>query len=510
MRTTYLMLALSTMIMAACNNIKQDQTETTATLSQPTFAAKVPEYVQTPDKMSSQYLGELNFKDGMPDKETVKKTYDFLDVSRGVETFLNGIPATSIYALLEGFKSTGMQAGDVGIFENLMDARSLFLTANSSTPYVVGELDLKSGPVVMELTTPVLGMIDDAYFRHVTDIGLTGPDKGAGGKYLFVGPGFDGSAPEGYFTIHSKTYRNLILLRLVTTPAELNSSIELFKAGFKCYHLADAGQIPEQKFMMLSGRQFNTIHANNSHFFDELNAVIQYEPADAFNEEFLGLCAAIGIKKGQDFAPDERMKKLLTEAATIANASARAISFRPRKKAFYFYPDRQWYSPFAGGSHTFTDNGEMMLDDRIIFHYMATGITPAMAQPKPGTGSAYGFTPHDANGDYLDGSKTYSVTLPAPIPAKNFWSFMVYSTQHRSMLETDQKFAGLDNMNPVVKANDDGSYTVYFGPKAPEGKEGNWVQTIPGKGYCVLMRLYGPLEPWFDKTWKPGDFIPIN
>ena len=138
---------------------------------------------------------------------------------------------------------------------------------------------------------------------------------------------------------------------------------------------------------------------------------------------------------------------------------------------------------------------------------MATGITPAMAQPKPGTGSAYGFTSHDSKANYLDGSKTYSVTLPAPIPAKNFWSFMVYSTQHRSMLETSQKFAGLDNMNPDVKPNDDGSYTIWFGPKAPKGKEGNWVETVPSKAYCVLLRLYGPLEPWFDKTWKPGDFI---
>jgi hypothetical protein len=145
-----------------------------------------------------------------------------------------------------------------------------------------------------------------------------------------------------------------------------------------------------------------------------------------------------------------------------------------------------------------------------MFHYAATGITPAMATPKVGTGSAYASTPHDAKGQYLDGGKTYKVTLPAPIPVNNFWSYMVYSGQHRSMLETDQKSAGLDSNSPSVKPNNDESYTIWFGPKAPEGHEGNWIQTIPGKSYLVILRLYGPLEPWFDKTWKPGDFESVE
>jgi hypothetical protein len=147
-----------------------------------------------------------------------------------------------------------------------------------------------------------------------------------------------------------------------------------------------------------------------------------------------------------------------------------------------------------------------MLDSRVLFHYYATGITPAMAQPVVGKGSVYAYAERDANGDYLDGGKTYSITLPAPIPMKDFWSFMVYDNQTRSMLETDQKAAGIDSNSPGLVANADGSYTVWFGPEAPEGKEGNWVQTMPGKGWNTLLRLYGPLEPWFDKTWKPGDF----
>jgi hypothetical protein len=234
--------------------------------------------------------------------------------------------------------------------------------------------------------------------------------------------------------------------------------------------------------------------------------VIQYEPADAFNPELVGLFASIGIKKGKPFSPDARMKKILKDAAAIGNATARSITFSPRSKAVFFYPDRQWYSSFAGGSHEFMNNGGLVLDDRIMFHYAATGITPAMAAPKVGTGSAYAATSKDAKGQYLDGGKTYKVTLPAPIPVNNFWSYMVYSGQHRSMLETDQKSAGLDSTFPSVKPNQNGSYTVWFGPKAPKGHEDNWIQTIPGKSYLTILRLYGPLEPWFDKSWKPGDF----
>ena len=469
------------------------------------YAADVPEFLLTPDKVETEFLGDLEFFDGMPSESTVKKAYDFLDLSRGVEAFLNGMPATSMYAMLEGLKDAGLEPGDMGITENLLDARTLFLTAQTTTPYICGELDLKDGPVVVDIRVPVLGAVNDAFFRFVSDVGLTGPDQGKGGKYLFIGPDYEGDVPEGYFVARSATYRHWLFLRLFVQDGELEAAIRGFKGGFRCYPLAQAQDPPEQRFLDFSGKQFNTIHANDAHYYEELNAVIQYEPADAFNPELVGLFASIGIKKGEPFAPDARMKKLLNDAAAIGNATARAISFRPRSRAPYFYPDRQWYTSFMGG-HDFMDNGEMILDDRIQFHYGATGITPAMATPQVGTGSAYAFTAHDSEGHYLDGGKTYKVTLPAPIPINNFWSFMVYSGQHRSMLETDQKSAGLDSNSPAVKPNDDDSYTIWFGPGAPDGHEGNWIQTMPGKSVLVLLRLYGPLEPWFDKTWKPGDF----
>ncbi len=477
-----------------------------ASAQEPKFAAKVPESITTPDKVHTELLGDLEFFDGMPSKETVRKAYDFLDFARGVEAFLNGIPAASVYAALEGNKEAGLRPGDLGIFEELMDARSLFLTANSTTIYGMTEVNVKDGPVVAEIPTGVLGPVDDAFFRWVVDIGMTGPDQGKGGKYLFVHRDYKGTIPEGYYVARTPTYRNAMFFRAFVKDGDLKGAADAVKANFRMYPLAQAANPPRQRFVNLSGKQFNTIHANNFKFYEELNAVIQYEPTDAFDPELVGLFASIGIKKGQPFNPDARMRKILTEAVAVGNATARALTFAPRKQSVFFYPDRKWTSAFAGGSYEFLDNGERVLDDRIFFHYYATGITPAMAAPKVGTGSAYAVAAQDADGHYLDGGKTYSVTLPSPVPANNFWSFMVYSGQHRSMLETDQKLAGLDSNNPSVKPNADGSYTMWFGPKAPAGREGNWIQTMHGKSYNVVLRLYGPLQPWFDKTWKPGDF----
>jgi hypothetical protein len=282
------------------------------------------------------------------------------------------------------------------------------------------------------------------------------------------------------------------------------------KVNTKLYPLADFGKPTTTTFVNTSGKQFNTISGNNFEFFNELNEAVQNEPADFVDPETVGLFASIGIRKGQPFAPDARATKILTDAVAIANAAARSFLWAPSDKRVFIYPDRQWITPFVGGSYLFRDGAELMLDVRATFFYYATGITPAMAEAKPGTGSAYAGAFRDKDGNYLDGSKTYKITLPGPVPMNNFWSFTVYSNQTRSLLETDQKTAGVDSLSKDLKMNADGSATVWFGPKPPAGQEGNWVQTMPGQGFNALLRLYGPLEPWFNQSWKPGDFEEVK
>lgn len=473
------------------------------------YKANVPAGILTPDKVETKLLGELNFTDGMPSDTTVKKAYDFLDTARASEAFLNTMPAVSLYAMLEGLKGGGADVGDLILFEDLLDARSLLLTGQTTTPYGFAEINVKDEPMVVIMPPMTLGAVDDAAFVHVTDIGITGPDKGKGGKYLIIGPDYKGDIPDGYIVAKTPTYRNWIFMRVFVKNGDIKSSTKGLKNTFNIYPLSQAGNPPKGKVVNASGKKFNTIHNNDETYYEELNAVVQYEPENIFPAETVGLLASIGIKKGEKFAPDARMQAILKDGVAIGNATARAITFRPRNEAVFYYPgQRQWYTPFSGGSSEFRNKSrnELVLDDRVMFHYYATAITPAMAMPMVGKGSAYAIGAHDKNGAYLDGSKTYSVTLPKNVPAKDFWSFMVYDNHTRSILETDQKSGGVDSKSPKLVLNKDGSATVYFGPKAPKGKAGNWVQTTPGKGYNVLLRIYGPLESWFDKTWMPGDF----
>lgn len=234
---------------------------------------------------------------------------------------------------------------------------------------------------------------------------------------------------------------------------------------------------------------------------------MQEEPNEAYHPEVLGTLASIGIEKGKPFAPDEQMKKTLTEAVAVGNATARALAFRPRNKAAYFYPNSAWFTPMPGGSYEFfSQPGVRDLDARVMMHYYATGITPAMVLKMVGIGSQYAVATTDSEGKGLDGSKTYKIHLPPNIPAKNFWSFVVYDNQTRSMLQTDAQFPSVGSQKNDLVVNPDTSVDVWFGPTAPAGHESNWVQTVPGKGWNVLLRLYGPLQPWFDKTWQPGEF----
>src|SRR3984885_3248994 len=336
----------------------------------PKYSAKVPSYISTPDTVETR-IGTLKFFDGQPDTETVKKAYDNLDYVRGVEAFLSGIPAASVYGVCEGLSGVGVKRNSgIGIMEDLMDAPSVFLTGNSTTVYVLQCLDLKDGPMVVEVPPGVLGPADDAYFRWVTDVGLTGPDMGEGGKYLFVPPGYTDELPSnGYFVAKSSTYGNLIFYRAFVKDDNIAAAANGVKAKARIYPLSAAGSPPQQTFVNLSGKQFNTVHANTFHFYEELDEVIQHEPAGAFDPEIVGLFASIGIKKGKPFAPDARMKAILTDAVAVANATARAIVFAPRDERVKIYPDRQWGITFVGGSYEFLDEGERMLDARTLFHY---------------------------------------------------------------------------------------------------------------------------------------------
>jgi hypothetical protein len=419
--------------------------------------------------------------------------------------FLNTHAAPSLLMNFEGMRSIGVDGQTIGIFENLVDSKTLALTPNTQTVSMSGNIDLKNGPIVVEIPPNVLGLADDAWMRFIVDMGLAGPDKGKGGKFLFVPPSYDGEIPAGYYIAKSRTYAVWLAIRGFTVEGDPRPAIADFKKYLRVYPLSEKDWPPETKFVNMSGKPMNSIQASDFDFFVQLNRVVQSEPAEAVDPETAGLMAAIGIVNGKPFEPDARMKKILTEAATVGSATARAISYRPRDPDFYYYPAQSyWTQLFVGGDYQFLRSQARYLDARTAFYFTATGVTPAMAATMVGAGSQYAVTALDADGDYLDGDKNYVLHLPPNVPAKTFWSVIVYDSQTRSLLQTDQQYPGVSN-EQGAKPNADGSADVYFGPKSLPGMESNWVQTLPNKGWFAFLRLYGPLHPWFDKSWRPSE-----
>lgn len=464
-----------------------------------------PPGIATPDHIDSA-IGPLDFFDGVPDARTVDAIYDNLDFQRGVQAYLSSIQIASMSGMRRGFLEWGPANTTVILFEDLMDSKALFLTPNTTSVYMMMWLDLSDGPMVLETPPNVLGLIDDFWFHYVTDFGNVGPDRGAGGKFLVIPPGYDGDVPDGYHVARSATYGNWVIWRGFQVDGSPAPAIAETKDLFRVYPLDSGDDRPEMSFVDVSGELFNTIHRTDFGIFEEINEVVQEEPPEGQNPEILGLLASIGLRKGNEFAPDERMRKILENAAEVGAATARTLTSFPRDEANFFYPGESvWTTPFPGGSYEFLDDGARVLDARAFFHFYATGITPAMTMAPVGAGSQYAAAYLDGDGNRLDGAKSYVIHVPADVPVNQFWSFVVYNNQTRSMLQTDQRFPSASTAKAGLQQNEDRSYDVYFGPTAPEGKESNWIQTIPGKGWNVLLRLYGPLQPWFDKTWRPGD-----
>jgi hypothetical protein len=505
--------------------------------------------ISTPDNVDSR-LGPLEFKDGAPSPATAAKVLDNLDFTYALRAFTDNMRGVSIHAARKGLQSIGVKDNEVLVFSKLMDSKSLFLTANADTVYTMGVLDLTKGPMVLEIAPGFLGTVDDYWFRWVIDLGPPGPDRGEGGKYLIVPPDYTGPLPEGgFFVAHARTNhvfwfgRAFLADKNDPTPAadsiRKNTKVYAYEPGGVGTPIAAflAGKAklgpvkppPPTIFHEGSGVVMNTIPPSDWTYYEMLNEVVQQEPATSLDPELMGPLAAIGIIKGKPFTPDDRMKKIMTDALAVGNATARTLFMTVRDPSWFYYPNSSWMNYLfetgyqfetpipmiaAEGVKPFPDTGYRTMDARTNFFYGVTGISPGMAMRLPGIGSQYLFAMTDSERQFFDGAKTYKVILPKGIPAVNFWSFTLYDNQTRSMLDTPQRYprAGSQSYpSPAAEADADGSTTIYFGPEQPAGvSRGNWIQTTPNKGWFTILRLYGPLEPFFTKEWRPSEIALVK
>jgi hypothetical protein len=517
-----------------------------------TVSATTLDSISTPERVDSR-LGALEYVDGVPSRATSELAYDHLDFLHALNVFLNGFAGASTYALRKGFQEAGAKDNQILMFSELLGSESLFLTANADTVYFIGIVDLSSGPMVVETPPDALGIFDDMWWRWIIDFGLPGPDRGEGGRYLLVPPGHDGPLPDsGYHVGHSRTTKAFLLGRsfINENPGmDPAPTVALIKRMTKIYPYAQGGsgtsiatllrgqvrpdppaEIPETVFVEGSGKAFNTIPPTDGDFYELLDELVQEQPAGSTEIELMGELAAIGIVKGRPFAPDERMRRILNEAAAVGTATSRALVFTPRaSEGFAYYDGSAWENNMWVGGYDFetppplvTDEGikpfpptgVRALHSRIAWFYAYTGVTPAMCMRLTGVGSQYVFAFKDADGNRLDGGRSYRVTLPPDIPAARFWSITLYDTETRSMLQTPQRYprAGSQSYpSPAATASDDGSTTVLFSPERPsDTPEGNWIQTTEGKGWFPILRLYSPGPSFFDKSWRPSEIAPLS
>jgi hypothetical protein len=454
-------------------------------------------------------LGSFEFRHGYPTFEAANSLRDVLVFNRAIEVYLAQMPAVSWYRVWKAVAEVEDEVpNQLVIWEDRMDAETLLLTGNCETVYGLASLDLRrDGPVVVDVPPMMLGGITDVWQRSILDVGPSGMERSESGKILLLPPNHHEAAPAGYLVGRSRAYHASLGVRGFLVDGKTDHAVALMKA-IRIYPLAKEGAPPPMTFVDGSHKPLDTLFSDTRQFFDDLAWLIANEPENVVSEAERFELASIGIARFSPFKPDAEKRALLADAARIGSAIARTNSFASCDEARLVYSDRTWEWAFIGGNCDWNAQGYVNTDRRAALAYIALGMSPAMVDKVVGQGSQYLFAPRDADDEFLDGGQAYRLQLPAHIPVKHFWSVVVYDSETRSMIKNGATFPSVSSYtNPV--ANPDGSLDIYFGPAAPEGKK-NWIRTVPSKGWFALLRFYGPLEPFFDKSWRPGDIEKLD
>lgn len=456
------------------------------------------------------HIGTLEFTADYPTDATTTKLYDELDFQRAVQAYLWAMPTVALNELYIGNKKVfGADYGDQIMFTRYATPTDVGLTPNSTTIYTFATLDLaKEGVVVIESPAGAYGMIDDYWQRPISEVGPLGPDKGKGGKFIVFPPNYTGEKPEGYFPVASTTNKVFYMVRGLVHNGNIQGAVDSLRQ-VRIYPYSQRTSPAPQKVIEIS-KPADTIAPRGFDYWERLSSIINTEPVQERDRFFMAMLKPLGLEKGKPFAPDARQKKILTEAAAVGFRMAQVISLEPRVPDLIAYPGTHWEQVV-----TMNPNQESeyysQLDERLDYFFEAITMAEAMVKPFVGAGSQYRSAARDKNGNWLNGSSNYRLNVPANVPVKEFWSVTVYDNMTRSMVATDTNKAALSSLDDAsLQKNADGSIDIYFGPQAPQGKEGNWIKTIPGKGWFAYFRWYSPTQAFFDQTWKLKDIEEVT
>ena len=442
-----------------------------------------------------------------PTAQSADLLMDELLFQRASQTYLWAMPLINTMGMKVGSEEKfGAGYNVLPIWKKRLSAKTLVTTPNSDVIYAMSYVDLgKEGPLVFDAPPKLQGILLDFWQRpiqgpiirgqnYMGDIGFFGPDQGKGGKFLLIPPGYQGAIPEGYFPYRSQTNNVFIFLRgFYQDASDLSPGVQTLE-GARVYPLGRENESKAMSYPDASNSSVNMLPRKDASAFDQLKQLVDSETPALADPDWMGMLAALGIEKGKAFNPDAKTRKILDAAAASAYQMSRVLGTRSEINGvdYHVYPDRQWINPMTSGNPFDMAwrrpiDGALALDARTNFFTNYYSWSPGMVSQSPGKGANYMVASFAEKGVALSGSKNYKVSLPANIPAANFWSMTLYDTEHSSGLDNGQPFPSLGSRDkPHVNA--DGTIDLYFGAKAPAGKEKNWLATVPGRGFFAIIR----------------------
>ena len=477
-------------------------------------------------------LADLPFEKNRPTDETAKALMEELLFQRATQTYLWALPLINTMGMRDGFdEAFGSGYHVMAIWTKRLDAKTRITTPNSDLIYGMIFVDVsETGPLVFEAPPKLQGILLDFWQRPIPvdggkffgDLGLPGPDAGAGGKFLILPPGYDGEVPEGYYVYRSGTNNVFIFLRSFYQSLDnIGPATDVLKQSV-LYPLGKKEDAEPMVFKDASGTPHEMLPRSDFTAFEQLKWLVDSEGDVLAEPDWLGMLAGLGIVEGQPFEPDDRTREIFANAAKTGYKMSRVIGMKPGMGDIDFrvYADRQWLNPVNNLDSRFPDafvdltfanrqHGYRDLDTRAWFFTDYYSISPGMVSMTPGKGAFYMIAFRDAEGNWLNGENHYTLTLPKDIPAELFWSVTLYEAENASGLDNGQPFPSLGKLNEP-KQQEDGSTILHLSPNAPEGDEKNWLATVPDRGYFVILRLYVPQQPAIDKSWKPGDIEKVE